>query len=442
MTMIETLGFVLIATLLGAIVCWLVLRPRLEQNRTTLEQLQQANQKIAGLSMQEDIWRNQREEWTERERSIQDKLTLQTAETARLEAEKRSLESTLQNQLKEREQLETKFTKEFENLANRIFDEKSAKFTSQNKISLDAVLTPLRDRILEFQKKVEETHTSSLTETSNLRLELKQLKDTSLRMTQEAENLTKALKNDSKTQGNWGEMILETILEGSGLMKGREYDVQKSFTTTEGKRFQPDVIVKLPESKYIIIDSKVSLTHYERQNAENDQQLRDQYLKEHVNSIRNHIRNLADKNYQDLGDGYQLDFILMFIPIEPAYILALGKDPTLFAEAYENHIILTSPSTLLASLRIIKSTWKHENQNKNAIEIANRGKLLLDKFINFTDDLKKVGEHLDRSEKAYHQAMGKLSEGRGSLVSQAQQLEDLGVKANKKLSDNFLISGE
>jgi DNA recombination protein RmuC len=261
-------------------------------------------------------------------------------------------------------------------------------------------------------------------------------------MSLEAENLTRALKNDSKIQGNWGEMILESMLESSGLVKEREYFLQQSFSGENGRRLQPDVMVKLPEDKWVIIDSKVSLTAYESFITAEDETARQVQLKMHLTSIRNHIKSLAAKDYQHAAQGRNLDFILMFIPIEPAYLTALNADPGLFNEAYEKGIVLVCPTTLIASLKIIASTWKHEYQNKNALEIADRGKALLDKFISFAEDFEKIGEQIDRTGRLHTDAMKKLSTGRGSLVRQAEQLQELGVKAKKKLSSNLLQEDE
>ena len=361
---------------------------------------------------------------------------------ARLEAEKKSLQEHVSRHTDDLKSMQEQFTKDFQILANKIFEEKSEKFTLQNRSNIDQIISPLKEKIADFQKKVEETHTSNIKETTGLREELKHLKDISQKMTSETENLTRALKNDSKLQGNWGEMILESILENSGLVRDREYFTQKSFVSEEGRRLQPDVLIKLPDEKWIIVDSKVSLKAYERYSGEADDTSAQGFLKDHLLSIRTHIRSLADKKYQNMGSGKNLDFILMFIPIEPAYLLALQKDHLLFQEAYERNIILVSPTTLIASLKIISSTWKHEFQNKNAMEIAERGKKLLEKFIGFAEDFEKIGDHLTRTEKTYSDAMSKLRDGRGSLVSQARQLEELGVKTNKQLSENLLSDKE
>lgn len=352
----------------------------------------------------------------------------------KLEVEKESFEVQLIAQKADLQNIQEVLRKDFELLANRIFDEKSEKFGLQNRISLDQVLEPLKFRLKEFQDKVEETHKDNIRETSGLRQEIKNLKDTSQKMSQDAENLTRALKHDSKTQGNWGEMILENILESSGLAKDREYFLQQSFTQADGRRLQPDVLIKLPENKWVVVDSKVSLTAYESFVNGADETERQLYLKNHLQSLRAHIKALVGKEYQSATEGKNLDFILMFIPIEPAYLTALNADRTLFNDAYEKGIVMVCPTTLIASLKIIATTWKYEYQNKNSQEIAERGKILLEKFISFAEDFEKIGEQVDRTGKLHAEALKKLRDGRGGLVWQAHKLQELGVKSSKRLS--------
>lgn len=407
---------------------------QLESERNSLQS------ELSGLKQRSEILDSSLLELKNKNQQLDSINNQNSGNLARLTAEKKALEEHVMRHKEDLKGMQEQFTKDFQILANKIFEEKSEKFTLQNRSNIDQILTPLKEKITDFQKKVEETHTSNIKETTGLREELKHLKDMSQRMTTETENLTRALKNDSKVQGNWGEMILESILENSGLTKEREYFIQQSFTGNDGKRLQPDVLIKLPDDKWIVVDSKVSLKAYEQYTlVDSDAQ---SHLKNHLVSIKTHIKSLADKKYQDLGNGKNLDFILMFIPIEPAYLLALQKDHSLFHEAYERNIILVSPTTLIASLKIISATWKHEFQNKNAMEIADRGKKLLEKFIGFAEDFEKIGDQLSRTEKTYTDAMGKLRDGRGSLVAQARQLEELGVKTNKQLSDSLLIDDE
>jgi len=357
---------------------------------------------------------------------------------SRLETEKINVEKQIEIQRKDIAEMQEKFSKDFRLLANQIFEEKTQNFSKQSKESLDQLLSPLKEKISSFEKKVDETHKERIRETSGLKAELKTLREMSAKMTDEAENLTRALKNDTKVQGNWGEMILENILESSGLKKDREYFLQKNFSTEEGRRLQPDVMIKLPDDKWVVIDSKVSLNAYEDFISEEAEEKKGKHLRNHLISLKNHIRGLGEKKYHEAASGKNLDFILMFVPIEPAYLLALHEDHGLFNEAYDRGIVMVSPTTLIASLKIISTTWKHEYQNRNALDIADRGKLLLEKFIGFAEDFEKIGDQIERTSTTYQEAMGKLRDGRGSLVSQAKKLEQLGVKASKKLSDKLL----
>ncbi|MCA1752218.1 MAG: DNA recombination protein RmuC [Flavobacteriales bacterium] len=365
--------------------------------------------------------------------SLRQKLSDESVRAARLETAKTSVESQIEAQRQDIGKMQESFRKDFELLANKIFNEKTEKFTVQSRASIDQVLEPLKLRLKDFQEKVESSHKESLMQATSLREELKHMRETGQRMSKETENLTRALKNDSKIQGNWGEMILESILEASGLIKERQYFMQQSFTSDEGRRLQPDVMIKLPEEKWVIVDSKVSLTAYERFAASEDEDERKTELKAHITSLRTHIKGLSGKKYQEVADGQNLDFILLFVPIEPAYLTALNADPSIFNEAYDKGIIMVCPSTLIASLKIIASTWKHEYQNKNALEIAKRGKLLLEKFINFVDDMKSIGTQLEKTDKVYQSAMHKLRDRPGNLINQAKQLEDLGIKTSKQL---------
>lgn len=355
-----------------------------------------------------------------------------------LESDYKNLQTKLSEQKDEIEKLQEKFTKEFENLANRIFDDKTKRFSEQSKTNLQEILNPLKERITEFQSKVEETNKESIRGHASLREQLSMLKDMNQQITQEAKNLTEALKGQSKTQGNWGEFILESILEKSGLVKGREYVVQESITGESGKRFQPDVIIKLPENKSIVIDSKVSLVAYEKFISSDDENQKALALREHINSIRSHIKNLSSKNYQNLYQLESLDFVLMFMPVEPAFALAVQNDPTIFNDAFEMNIVIVSPSTLLATLRTISSIWRQEKQNRNAMEIAKQSGDMLDKFTAFVEDLLTVGKGLISVKDNYDKAMNKLTDGRGNLISRAEKIKELGAKASKSLSPNIL----
>ena len=347
-----------------------------------------------------------------------------------------------QDQKKEVEQLQEKFTKEFENLANKILEEKSIKFTEQNKVNIGNLLSPLQEKILHFEKKVDDTHKESIDYHAALRQQILGLRDMNEQMSRETLNLTKALKGDSKMQGNWGELVLERVLEKSGLEKGREYDVQKSFTNEGCQRVLPDVIINLPDGKKMIVDSKVSLTAYEKCINEDDLSLRAVYLKEHINSIKRHVQQLGDKNYHDLYQMESPDFVLLFIPIEPAFAIALNEDSALYNRAFEKNIVIVTPSTLLATLRTIDSMWTNQKQQEHAYEIARQAGALYDKFEGFVTDLLKIGKRIDESRTEYQSAMNKLVEGKGNLISSVERLKKMGAKTRKQLPENILQKSE
>tara|TARA_R110000765_G_scaffold383600_1_gene474970 strand:- start:5831 stop:7180 length:1350 start_codon:yes stop_codon:yes gene_type:complete len=355
----------------------------------------------------------------------------------RAQADMEHLHDKNREQKEEVEKLQEKFTKEFENLANKILEEKSLKFTERNEKNIKDILTPLNDKIQLFEKKVEASQKENISIHSALREQLLNLQSQNLKITQEAENLTKALKGDSKMQGNWGELVLERVLEKSGLEKDREYTVQQSFTRADGSRVLPDVIINLPDGKKMIVDSKVSLTDYERYvNA--DEELRDKYLKDHINSLRRHVDQLSAKKYEDLYEMESPDFVLMFVPIEPAFAIAINEDNSLYNKAFEQNIIIVTPSTLLATLRTIDSMWNNEKQQRNAIEIARQAGALYDKFEGFVSDLMKVGKKMDEAKGEYRGAMNKLVDGRGNIVNSIEKLKKMGAKAKKSIPESLL----
>ena len=341
-------------------------------------------------------------------------------------------------QKQEVEQLQEKFTKEFENLANKILDEKTTKFTEQNKENLKNILSPLQDKIQLFEKKVEDTHKESIDYHAALRQQILGLREMNEQMSKETINLTKALKGDSKMQGNWGELVLERVLEKSGLEKDREYFVQQSFVTEEGNRVFPDVIINLPDGKKMIVDSKVTLTAYERYINEEDDNLKAHHLKEHVISINRHVEQLGNKNYQDLYQMESPDFVLLFIPIESAFAIALNEDTSLYNKAFEKNIVIVTPSTLLATLRTIDSMWANQKQQENALEIARQAGALYDKFEGFVTDLVKIGKKMDEAKVEYQGAMNKLVDGKGNLITSVEKLKKMGAKAKKYLPENII----
>ena len=334
----------------------------------------------------------------------------------------------------ELESLQKQFKTEFENLAQKIFEEKSTKISEENQKNIKTLLDPLRERITDFSQKVEESNKQNLTFHETFKLQLRHMQEQSLEMKNETSNLIKALKGDNKLQGNWGELVLERILEKSGLRKDSEYSVQQSFTNEDGRRLMPDVILNLPNNKKIVIDSKVSLVHYEQLVNANEEE-KDALSKLHLNSLQRHIKELSEKRYEDIYEIDSPDFVILFIPIEPAFAAALQQEPQLYLKAFERNIILVTPTTLLATLRTIDSMWNNERQHKNALEIAQRAGALHDKFVGFIEDLNKVGLRMNDAKKSYEDAMKKLHTGNGNVVSSILKLQNLGAKAKKELPE-------
>ncbi|EKE73022.1 DNA recombination protein RmuC [Gallaecimonas xiamenensis] len=360
-------------------------------------------------------------------RSQQQRAELQ----ARLEEQQRAAQeklATLQN-------AEQRLSEQFQNLAQRIFDQKADAFSKQSSDSLQHLLAPLRQQLGDFHKKVDSVYDNERLQRQGLMNELKALKELNRQMSEEAQALTRALKGDKKLQGNWGEMVLNRVLEESGLRKGHEFDVQVALKDEAGERFIPDVVVHLPDQKDIIIDSKVSLVAYERYFTVEDDLEREAALRTHVQALRQHIRSLGGKDYERLNGVNALDYVLMFIPIESAFFAAMEADQQLFTEALQKNILMVSPTNLLVVLRTIKRVWSYEQQSRNAQEIAGRAAALYEKFVGFVEDLEKLGSALDNTQKRYSEAMGKLSAGKGNLVRQTEMLLELGVEPKKTLPD-------
>lgn len=398
-----------------------------ERNANLVKQAEEAESKLDQIT-------KEKEEELKKERDEKGNLDRQLAG---LKAEYSSLQEKLSEQKEELAGMQDQLKVQFENLANKILEENTQKFTKQNRENLDQLLNPLGLKLEEFKKKVEETYNDENRQRATLKEQIKQMAELNQKMSDDAKNLTKALKGDSKAQGNWGEVILERILERSGLSKGREYEVQQSATTEEGRRLQPDVVVHLPDEKYLIIDSKVSLTAYERFASSDDDAEAESAIKQHVASLRAHVKGLSAKNYQQIHGDRSPDFVLLFVPIEPAFGIALQSDPNLYYEAFDRNIVIVSPSTLLATLATIDSVWKQEYQNKNALEIAQRGGALYDKFVLFIESMEQIGDRIQQTQRSYEEAKTRLSEGSGNLVRQAEMLKELGAKASKKLPDSF-----
>ena len=441
-TVITIITFI-IALGIGIYIGKLIFSARFQSEKISLEE------KLIGLTTQHNILKEQfvNEKITAEKQLLQisqEKENIRTEkdvlaiQLSKKEVDFENLWERNSEQKQEVEKLQEKFTKEFENLANKILEEKTSKFTEQNRENLKNILSPLQDKIHLFEKKVEDTHKESIDYHAALRQQILGLREMNEQMSKETINLTKALKGDSKMQGNWGELVLERVLEKSGLEKGREYDVQQSFTNTDGQRVFPDVVVNLPDGKKMIIDSKVSLTAYEKYINEESDILKITYLKEHVNSIKRHVEQLGEKNYHDLYQIESPDFVLLFIPIEPAFASALNEDTTLYNRAFEKNVVIVTPSTLLATLRTIDSMWANQKQQENAYEIARQAGALYDKFEGFVLDLVKIGKKMDEAKSEYGNAMNKLVEGKGNLVTSVEKLKKMGAKAKKALPENIL----
>lgn len=391
--------------------------------RSALSRTEQQNQTEAALTISLRA---------ERDQAVQNAIRLE----AELDSERKQGLGRIESLNEAKEVL----TSQFKNLANEILEDKSKRFTEQNVANLDALLKPLQTKLTEFKEQVNTSYGNEARERFALKSEIERLANLNLRMSDETRSLTQALKGDSKVQGNWGELVLESILESSGLRKGEEYLVQDSHTQTDGSRLQPDVVVKLPEGRSLVVDSKVSITAYSRHAEATDPAIAEQELVAHIQSLRQHIQGLSSKNYSSLYGIGSVDFVLMFVPIEPAFLLALKTAPNLYQEALAKNIVLVCPSTLMATLRTVAHLWRQDSQNRNALEIAKQCGTLYDKFVGFVDDLEKLGQRLDQAQTSYHDAFNKLKTGKGNLIRSAEKVRELGVKPSKNLSAPLIES--
>jgi len=404
----------------------------LEKEKSQLEErvtrIGEMESQISKLNEELDAKKNENTELIKR---------IDELETA-IEKERKSAEEKLKLLEESKEELKN----EFKNLSNEILEEKSKKFTETNKENIDSILSPLKEEFIQFKKTVAETYDKESRDRTALKTQIDSLKELNEKLGKEALSLTNALKGDSQKQGAWGEVILERVLEESGLHKGREYETQLSFNDDVGKRKRPDAIVHLPNNKDVIIDSKVSIVAYQNYHQTENEEEKKQYLKDHLQSIKNHIKGLSLKNYEDIEEIRTLDYVLMFIPIESAFMLAMENDRELFSEAFEKNMVIVTPSTLLVTLKTIQNIWRYEKQNKHAQEIAKKAGDLYDKFVNFSESLREVGTNLDRAKKSYDTAVNRLSTGKGNLISQAQKIKTLGIKTKKEFSSNLLDNAE
>ena len=438
------LGLILIA---GFVILFLRLKPGVQDDSTVAAEAlrKQAEALNSAKITAEERSRILEQQNTAIQQQLKEKETLingLNSQLSRKTTENEGLNEKLLNLKKDLESLQENFRNEFKNLANDILEEKTKKFTEQNRTKLDEILKPLSEKIREFEKKVEDTYDKESKQRFSLEKEIKNLAELNQQISKEANNLTHALKGQAKTQGNWGEIILESILEKSGLVRDREYSVQASYTNSEGKRLQPDVIIAYPGDRSLVVDSKVSLLAYERYATAETKEEQDKALKEHMLSVRSHINDLSGKNYQDLYQLKSLDFVMLFMPIEPAYLIALQAEPDIWQFAYERRALLISPTNLIAALRMISNLWRVENYNKNAVEIARQSADLLDKFVGFLEDLEDVGRKLDSTRQSFDASMNKLSTGKGNLIRRAEKIKELGAKPTKDLPKNLLDNAD
>lgn len=438
----EIIIYLLIAILFGVIGLFigkLLSKITFEKEKTNVEKEKSTlEERVILLQQSKDITENNYIELQKELKNIQQEKEQLITVNTRQDAEINNLNVKLSENKEEVEKLNDKFTKEFENLANKILDEKSTKFTEQNKENIKNILSPLQEKIKGFEDKVEKTHKESIDYHAALRQQILGLKELNQQMSKETLNLTKALKGDNKMQGNWGELVLERVLEKSGLEKDREYFVQQSFTNDDGKRVLPDVVIHLPDNKKMVVDSKVSLVAYEQFINEEDEVLKAQFLKKHILSLKTHVAQLSEKKYEDLYKIESPDFVLLFIPIEPAFAVALNAENNLYNKAFEKNIVIVTPTTLLATLRTIDTMWNNEKQQRNALEIARQAGALYDKFQGLLGDLINIGKRIDDSKKEYSGAMNKLVEGRGNIITSIEKLKKMGAKAKKSLPEKII----
>lgn len=441
--------YLIVGLVVGGIAAWLIFRftnrstdsglPALEELRGDLESERTRTQVLLEkLNIKEEELKNTRQELTrEREKTLKLSGDLSAGKVM-----VQNLETRLREQKKELEESEVRLRKEFELLANRILEEKTKTFTEQNKSKLDEILKPLREKIKDFQELVVKSYQDESKQRFSLQEEVKKLADLNKLVMDEANNLARALKGESKTMGTWGELILESILEKSGLRKDREYFIQPSYSSDTGARLQPDVVVAFPGKRHIVIDSKVSLTHFERYTSATKENEKEQALKGHLASVRTHVKELSEKRYQDIYQLSSVDFVMMFVPVEPAYLLAIHHDPDLWSYAYERRILIIGPTNLIAALKMVDSMWQQEFQSRNVQEIAHQSGALYDKFAGLLDDLVELGKKMTQAQKHYENSMNKLSTGKGSLISRVEKIRKLGAKTSKTLPESLRPDSE
>ena len=420
----------------GAVIGFFAIRWRMALQVTKIH-LEQVTREREQLTSETTLAADKLESMQSKLSTSERQLAALSAESAaQIEAERNRViehETRAKEYLADLEKLRATMTTEFQAVAAKLLDEKTKKFTDHNKEQVDVLLRPLRHQITEFRERVDSVHKNDTADRASLKTQIEQLRLLNTRITDEAQQLTRALKGQSQARGAWGELVLERLLQSSGLRAGEDYLTQTSFTDENGKRLRPDVIVRLPDDRHLVIDSKVSLVAYEQAVNASDPDLRQSGLKAHATAVRRHVEELSGKRYEELGELNSPDYVLMFVPLEPAFSAALETDTALYEWAFDRRVILVTSPTLLVTLKTVASLWKQDRQTKNALEIAKRGGLLYDKFVGLYQDLENLGKHLDNTRKSYDGALGKLKDGRGNLLSQVDELRDLGVKTKKAL---------
>ncbi|MFN5704909.1 MAG: DNA recombination protein RmuC [bacterium] len=437
--------FLILGIIAAFLIGFIISKIRKTSDVSSIEDLQKINTENAVLkeklrSLEISAEKNLQDLKSEREKVLQLSQDLEREKTF-LKTQLNSKLEEIESQKKMIADMQSTLTKDFEIIATKLLEEKSQKFTEHNRTSLDIILNPLKDKIKSFEDKVESAYRAEAAERNTLKGSIEELMKLNKQISDEANNLSTALKGNTKQQGNWGEFVLEKILESSGLIEGENYVLQgegMGLVDNEGNRFQPDVIINLPDDKHVIIDSKVSLIAYEKLVNSNDAESREKFIKEHITSLKNHVLNLSNKNYQDLIGIKSPDFVLLFVPIESSFSIATQHDKDLFEYAWSRKIVIVTPSTLLATLKTIASIWKQEKQTKNALEIARQAGTLYDKFVGFIEDLKKIGDQLNKTQQTYNEAYSKLHTGKGNLTSGVESLKRLGAKAKKQIDKNLL----
>ncbi|MDZ4204933.1 MAG: DNA recombination protein RmuC, partial [Bacteroidales bacterium] len=412
----------------------------LEKEKELTTRLYDKDSRIAVLDERSNFFSSEKEKLMAELIQLREQMADKVSIISRVVAENENMLERFDNQKKEIQELQQKFKLEFENIANNLFKQHSQEFVASSGKSLNELISPLKERLQTFEKKVQDAYDLEVRDKISLKQEVKNLFDLNRKLSEDAENLTRALKGDAQKQGNWGEIVLERVLERSGLTKGVEYEVQMVVRDSEGLMLRPDVVIHLPENKHLIVDAKVSLVAYERFIRSEGELEKARLMQLHIESMRNHVKGLSEKSYQQASAFNSPDFVLLFLPVESAFSAALQNDPELFSFAWERKIVIVSPTTLLATLKTVSSIWKQEKQTQNALEIARQGGGLYDKFVGFIADLEKIGNQINTAQKTYDEAYKKLVSGSGNLVSRAEKLKKLGAKASKNLPSQYLLT--